>query len=167
MALAATVGTGLTLAWLANELYRDVAFAAFAALIYLTLADVFFYRGWLAYVDPLFAFFVFAVFPYYQKQYRGENFETTARDILRRASGQPFDANNVSASGLSVTAHLDVLRLPAPPLTFPPRQWESGFVMAYAPDPRLGQVAVEYRLGGNTLYLLCRGAACATVTRNQ
>lgn len=59
-----------------------------------------------------------------------------------------------------IAVKLDVLRLPAPPLTFPPRQWESGFVMAYAPDPRLGQVAVEYRLGGNTLYLLCRGAAC-------
>jgi 4-amino-4-deoxy-L-arabinose transferase-like glycosyltransferase len=372
--IAATVGTGLMLAWLANEIYRDAAFAAFAALVYLTLADVFFYRGWLAYVDPLFAFFVFAsiallwtacrrrstallalalaaagcafmskaftayvfygvaalvlmadrghrsfllapaswlvhalgaalpaawlyampantgqggrmfaeiltklapedlagyalklvtypldtavhlapalflagyygwrrragggtidsgsrialwillinylpywlapqsgirylmplyplaglviarvlwnhgaqavavtrrwligaivvklavvlaLFPYYQKQYRGANFETTARDILKRTAGQPLYAGNVSASGLSVTAHLDVLRLPAPPLTFPPGQWESGFVTAYEPDPRLGRVAAEYRLGGNTLYLLCRGAACA------
>ena len=57
--IAATVGTGLVLAWLARALYGDAAFAAFAALVYLTLADLFFYRGWLAYADPLFGFFVF------------------------------------------------------------------------------------------------------------
>src|SRR5689334_6913801 len=58
--IAATVGCGGVLAWLCRILYRDNTFAAFAALVYLTLADVFFYRGWLAYADPLFAFFVFA-----------------------------------------------------------------------------------------------------------
>jgi 4-amino-4-deoxy-L-arabinose transferase-like glycosyltransferase len=369
--IAATAGTGLVVAWLCNALYRDSAFAAFAAVVYLTLADVFFYRGWLAYADPLFAFFVVAAiaalwvaclrqsagwlvlavsaltcafmtkaltayafyagaalvllaegryrafllrpvswvvhatgaaaalawlyflpqntgqggrmfeeivtklapasfveyglklvaypldtllhvgplvlvaaylyrkkkgamedsphgrtalaialvnylpywlapqssmryllplyplaavalarflwmrggattarrwilgiiavkivavlvaFPYYQSRYRGENFEAAARDIMQRTAGQPLYANNVSASGMSVTAHLDILRLPAAPLTFAPPRWETGFVMAYTPDPELGRVAKEYRLGGNTLYLLCRGAACA------
>ena len=57
--IAATIGCGGVLAWLCRALYQDNAFAAFAGLIYLTLADVFFYRGWLAYADPLFAFFVF------------------------------------------------------------------------------------------------------------
>jgi len=62
---------------------------------------------------------------------------------------------------LSVAAHINVARLPQPPLTFPPAQWANGFVIAYEPDPKLGEVAAQYRLGGNTLYLLCRGAACA------
>ena len=375
IAIAATVGTGLVLAWLAHALYRDAALAAFCALTYLTLADVFFYRGWLAYVDPLFALFVFGsvaclwvacqrestpllaaavlaltcafmtkaltayvfygvaaavltvsegryrrylfspaswllhaaaaalplawlhlvpgnvgqggrmfaevlaklapesvaeyavklvvypletagrlapallvaawywwkgraqapapadpharialaialvnfapywlapqsgirylmplyplaglviapalwragpravhvaqrwlvvvlalklaavlvLFPWYQSHYRGENYAITARQIVERTAGYPLYANNVSASGLSVTAHIDVLRLPRPPLTFPPPTWDSGFVIDYSPDAKLGSVAEHYRLGGNDLYLLCRGAAC-------
>ncbi|MBI2508682.1 MAG: hypothetical protein HYV99_01380, partial [Betaproteobacteria bacterium] len=337
--IAATVGMGLVLAWLCTALYRDTVFAAFAALVYLTLADVFFYRGWLAYADPLFAFFLFAAmaclwvacarrsasllalavaaltcgfmtkaltayafyggaalpdntgqagrmfdeilaklapagladyalklvtyafytavrlspalllaayfswqgrgsgvkfvddccrtalwmalinylpywlapqsssrylmplyplaglviarllwsagaqaisvtqrwlvaavavklvivlaaFPYYQAHYRGANYATAAREILKRASGHPLYTTNDSASGLSVAAHIDVLRLPDPPLTFPPAQGESGFVITYAPDPKLGKIAADFRLGGNNLYLLCRGAAC-------
>jgi len=103
---------------------------------------------------------VLGAFPYYQHRYRGENFQAVAQDILRRTAGRSLYANNVSASGMSVIAHADVLRLPAAPITFPPEKWESGFVIAYAPDPDLGRVAGEYRLGGNKLYLLCRGAAC-------
>lgn len=378
--IAATVGTGLILAWLARALYGDDAFAAFAALVYLTLADLFFYRGWLAYADPLFAFFVFGamaslwlaclrrsnrllalavaaltcafmtkamtayafyggtvlallladrrhlafllappswlthlagaalfagwlalvpdnegqgsrmfaeilaklaptnwgdyalklvaypaetalslapalllagfyawrgararavlaedharvalgillvnylpywlapqsamryllplyplaglliarwlwlsgpraiavtqrwligaiavklvavliLFPYYQAHYRGANYAAAARSIVERAAGQPLYTINDTASGLSVTAEIDVLRLPAPPLTVPPERWESGFVVAYRPDPAAGRVAAEYRLGGNTLYLLCRGAACDKAAR--
>jgi 4-amino-4-deoxy-L-arabinose transferase-like glycosyltransferase len=48
------------LAWLTWRLFRDRRFAAFAALVHLTLADVLMYRGWLAYVDPLFGLFIFA-----------------------------------------------------------------------------------------------------------
>jgi 4-amino-4-deoxy-L-arabinose transferase-like glycosyltransferase len=375
IAIAATIGTGLVLAWLCQALYRDAAFAAFAALVYLTLADLFFYRGWLAYADPLFAFFVFgaiaclwvacerraaallvlavalltgafmtkaltayvfygaaalvlvtakrdyrafllapaswaahlagaalplawlyfvpdnagqgarmfteilvklaptswaayflklftypldtaarlapalfvagwyawrgaapagaardghrrvalgillvnylpywlapqssmryllplyplagfaiagwlwgagarairvtqrwligaivvklvavlALFPYYQAHYRGKNYATTARQIVERAAGRPLYTANDTASGLSVTAEIDVLRLPGPPLALPPARWDSGFVIAHRPEPALGRVAAEYRLGGSTLYLLCRGAAC-------
>ena len=372
--IGATAATGLALAWLVKALYRDTAFAAFAAVVYLTLADVFFYRGWLAYVDPLFGFFVAAAiaclwvaclrhslvllalavaaltcafmskaytayvfygvaavvlccdrqnrafllgpgawalhvlaaaapaawlglvpanvgqsermfveilaklapeslaeyaskvvaypletalklmpalaaaayyfwkqrgaargrlatpertaliialvnylpywlaphshtryltplypffalvvarviwlagahavrvtqhgivvvialklvvmliaFPYYQRHYRGENYAVAARDIQTRAAGQPLYTTNVSASGLSVVAHLDIVRLPQPPLTFPPARWDSGFVISYQPDPGVGPIAARYRLGGNDLYLLCRGAAC-------
>lgn len=101
-----------------------------------------------------------AAFPLYQQHYRGENYATAARQILERSAGHPLFTTNDSASGLSVAAEIDVLRLPAAPIRFPPARWESGFVIAYGPDPVLGQVAAEYRLGGNTLYLLCRGAAC-------
>lgn len=104
--------------------------------------------------------FVAALFPYYQKVYRGENYMLAARAILARTAGQPLYTTNVSASGLNVKVHIDLARLGQPPLAFPPAKWESGFVMAYTPDPKQGQVVEKYRLGGNVLYLLCRGHAC-------
>lgn len=99
-------------------------------------------------------------FPLYQQYYRGASYEKVARQILERTAGQPLYVTNDSASGLSVAAHLDVLRLPAAPLTRPPAQWDTGFVVAYAPDPALGETVQQYRLGGTAMYLLCRGAAC-------
>jgi hypothetical protein len=49
----------------------------------------------------------------------------------------------------------------AQPLGFPPAEWQDGFALAYEPDEKIGRIAAQYRLGGNELYLLCRGAACA------
>jgi 4-amino-4-deoxy-L-arabinose transferase-like glycosyltransferase len=56
--VGATLGTSLTLAWLAQQLWRDKAIAWMAALLYLVTADVLLYRGWLSYADPLFAMWV-------------------------------------------------------------------------------------------------------------
>lgn len=120
---------------------------------------------WLVAAIVLKLVFVLAVYPAYQHWYRGKNYETAARDIHALAAGHPIYATNVAASGLSVVAHLDVLRLPAPPVAWPPAEWESGFVIAYAPDPALGRVARTWRLGGNELYLLCRGSACDAAPR--
>lgn len=55
-----TAGTGLMLAWLTFRLSRDRLFAALAAASYLTFQDILLYHGWLAYVDPTFAFFIFS-----------------------------------------------------------------------------------------------------------
>lgn len=55
----ATALTGLVLAWLAAKLTSNRVLAALAALIYLS-GDALFYRGWLAYSDPLFSLFVFS-----------------------------------------------------------------------------------------------------------
>jgi len=33
-------------------------------------------------------------------------------------------------------------------------------VLSYTPNPELGEVRYHYQLGGDDLYLLCRGAAC-------
>ena len=104
--------------------------------------------------------FALAAFPWYQQAYRGANYAAAATDILARSAGQPLYANNVSASGLSVAGHVDLARLPQPPLTFPPGGWRDGFIITYGPDPALGQVVSLYRLGGATVALLCRGSAC-------
>ena len=109
---------------------------------------------------------VLVVFPYYQREFRGENYLLAAKDIISRTAGQALYVTDVSASGLSVAAYIDTLRHPLPPLQWPPAQyaqWDSGFVIAYAPDPALGQLSHKYQLGGNELYLLCRGSACTPV----
>jgi 4-amino-4-deoxy-L-arabinose transferase-like glycosyltransferase len=103
---------------------------------------------------------VLIAFPLYQQRYRGANYAEAARAIIARTAGQPLYTLNVSASGLSVAAYIDVARLPQKPLGFPPADWQDGFVLAYAPDASTGRIAEQYRLGGNTLYLLCRGSAC-------
>jgi 4-amino-4-deoxy-L-arabinose transferase-like glycosyltransferase len=101
-----------------------------------------------------------AIFPYYQKTYRGENYALAAQAILERTRAHALYTTDVSASGLSVAANLDILRLPVPPVAWPPPEWDTGFVMSYTPDPGLGRLVEKYRLGGDDLYLLCRGAAC-------
>jgi 4-amino-4-deoxy-L-arabinose transferase-like glycosyltransferase len=104
--------------------------------------------------------FALVLFPYYQKTYRGENYAEAARVILERTVGHALYHTNDSASGLSVAAYINVRRLPAPPLERPPLQWDDGYVISYSPDDKMGRVAATFPVGGNTLYLLCRGAAC-------
>lgn len=105
--------------------------------------------------------FVTIAFPQYQLRYRGANYADAAKDIIHRAAGHALYTTDVSASGLAVTAHVDVARLPLPALNFPPAQWQDGMVIAYSADVKLGAVVAQYHLGGDKLYLLCRGTACA------
>lgn len=60
LTIAATWASASILGWLCFRLFGERSFAAFAALLYLTFVDVMMYHGWLAYVDPLFALFIFA-----------------------------------------------------------------------------------------------------------
>jgi 4-amino-4-deoxy-L-arabinose transferase-like glycosyltransferase len=57
--VAATLGMAAWLYWLSRKLFHDNAFASFATLSCLSLADLLLYRGWLSYTDPLFGFFIF------------------------------------------------------------------------------------------------------------
>lgn len=54
---SATVATSFIVMWLANRVFKIPGFGLFVALVYLT-SDALFYHGWLAYSDPLFAFFI-------------------------------------------------------------------------------------------------------------
>ena len=117
-------------------------------------------RKWLIGLIVVKLLAVLIAFPLYQQHYRGANYQEAAQTIIKRTTGYSLYSMNVSASGLSVAAYIDTARLPEAPLVFPPAQWSDGFVIAYEPDPQLGDIAEKYRLGGNDLYLLCRGAAC-------
>ena len=100
------------------------------------------------------------LFPLYQHQVRGENYAIAARQVLQRTAGFPLYTQDVSAAGLAVTAYLNIQRLPQRVLTFAPAQWDNAYAISNLPDEKLGKVAAQYPLGGDTLYLLCRGAAC-------
>lgn len=105
---------------------------------------------------------VLILFPYYQSHYRGQNYDETAADILALVKGQSLYTANSSAAGLSVTAYINKRRLPAPVLQWPPADLPSGFIVGLTADEALGKVYKKYRLGGDDMYLLCRGAACDT-----
>ena len=117
-------------------------------------------RRWVQALIVVKLLLVLLVFPWYQQHYRGANYRDAAMDILQRTKGFPLHTLNVSASGLSVAAYLDVARLPGDPVRFPPQDWTDGFVMAYEDLPAHGRRVTTYRLGGNDLFLFCRGRAC-------
>lgn len=103
-------------------------------------------------------------YSFFEKQHRG-SYQAAAVDILNIAGEFPLYSNNVAATGLSVTAHLDILRLPAAPLKRPPdpNNWKDGFVLNYSqtlPNVNDTEIAKVYSFGGSKLYLLCRGEAC-------
>jgi len=100
------------------------------------------------------------LFPYYQSQYRGKNYDETAADILLLTNGQPLYTANATSAGLSVTAYLNERRVPAQALQSPPAEFASGFIVAPANDVNLGKEYKKYRLGGDDMFLLCRGEAC-------
>lgn len=117
-------------------------------------------RRWLTGIIVLKFIAVVALFPYYQSHYRGENYALAARDIIGYTAGHPLYTTNDTASGLSVAGYIDAWRYPVPPLQWTPPQWQSGFVIAEAPDAGVGEVSMRFKLGGDELFLLCRGAAC-------
>lgn len=101
-----------------------------------------------------------ALFPYYQSHFRGQNYDETAADIIALTRNAPLYSMDVSSAGLNVTAYLNQRRLPATALQWPPTEWSDGYVVTRSADDAVGQVYRKYQLGGDVLYLLCRGTAC-------
>ena len=106
-------------------------------------------------------------FPIYQQKFRGENYATAARDIARIADHHPLYTTDVASAGLSVTAYLNIRRLPRPALTFPPEPWGNGLLLSPVENATLGKTIATYPLAGDTLFLLCRGAACNARTNSK
>ena len=122
---------------------------------------------WFAGVIALKWLLVLVLFPYYQTHYRGENFKTTAHLVNERTRGFPLYILDARAVGLSVAAYIDLERFPQAALTKPPKSFDSGFVLWMQEDPALGKTAETYTLAADRLYLLCRGAACATTLEKK
>ncbi|HEU0282247.1 MAG TPA: glycosyltransferase family 39 protein [Gallionella sp.] len=117
-------------------------------------------RRWLAAAIALSFVLGLLAFPYYQQQFRGANYAQAAADIIARTQGQPLYVTDSTAAGLNVTAYINQLRYPQQALQFPPEKLDTGFIIARTPDSTPGEIVREYQLGGDRLYLLCRGTAC-------
>ncbi len=129
-------------------------------------------QRWLIGMIALQLLIVLFAFPYYQHHYRGENYRATAEDILRITNGQLLSTVDVAAPGMSVAAYIDALTFPRPAIKVSQANWNEGFVIALAlgngtgnmvafdTPPQADDVYKKYQLGGDTLYLLCRGDTC-------
>jgi hypothetical protein len=115
---------------------------------------------WFAGVIAFKFIFALVLFPYYQTHYRGENFEKTAQIVIERTRDFPLYILDTRSIGLSITAYIDLKRFPDAPVIYPPKTFDSGFVLSMEADPALGEVAEVYPLAADRIYLMCRGSAC-------
>jgi len=117
-------------------------------------------RRWLVATIALGFVLGLLVFPYYQQQFRGANYAQAAADIIARTQGQPLYVTDSTAAGLNVAAYINQQRYPQQALQYPPEKLATGFIIARTHGSTLEKIAKEYKLGGDQLYLLCRGTAC-------
>ena len=106
-----------------------------------------------------------AGYPLYERYFRGD-YAKAAQAVVARAADFPLYVTDNSAIGLSIAGEIDTQRLPRAPITYPPANFASGFVLSDRRDAAIGPVALTLKLGRDTTgtrtrYLLCRGAACA------
>jgi hypothetical protein len=120
---------------------------------------------WLGVVIAIKLVFVLVAFPYYQSTYRGANYLEAARDVHARAHEFPVYSDDWTSAGLSVVVQLDVMRLPKPPVQYPVDGWKDGFLLTELDAASKGTVVKSYQLGGNRLFLVCRGRACEAPAR--
>lgn len=116
---------------------------------------------WIIAVITLKFLFGLLGFPFFHQQSRA-SFEPVAKDILRIAGNHPLHVTHTFASGISVVAHIDRLIYPKAPLTWPPAQFNDGFLISYSPAQDTEVTVKKYSVGRDEIYLLCRGAACTT-----
>ncbi|MFZ4479060.1 MAG: ArnT family glycosyltransferase [Rhodoferax sp.] len=102
----------------------------------------------------------FFVYPYYQAKVRGENYRLMAAEIMDRYQQYPLYAINDSAVGLSVVANISSMNFHYPALVRPPADFDNGIVIAYARDEVPGTLLREIRVNNDSVFLICRGAAC-------
>lgn len=105
------------------------------------------------------------VFPYYQQHYRGANYASTAADIDQITQGNTVYTRNATANSMSVIAYLNQRRYPQKAIQWAPEEIRSGYIIAMTENEQLGKTVKEYLLGGDKLYLLCRGSACELPTK--
>lgn len=92
------------------------------------------------------------IYPYYQTHYRGD-YRAVAQDIVKRTDHAPLYTFDSSYVGLSVTARVDELRLPAPPLTSQPKT-ATYYAIDTTPAHPHAKIIATYMLGKKHFYLL-------------
>lgn len=82
LTILSTLVTALTLAWAAGRLFQDRTYGIFAALGYVTMIDVLLYHGWLGYVDPNYAMFLFGAIATLWVAVREQHFKMLVLSIV-------------------------------------------------------------------------------------
>lgn len=104
--------------------------------------------------------------PWYEGEARGGDYRGTAEAIIERAGPHPIYTVATRPAGLSVSANIDILRWPERPIGRPPRDgWEDGVLLADSRRVARGQEIARFEMPRGTVYLFCRGAACAAAGR--
>jgi 4-amino-4-deoxy-L-arabinose transferase-like glycosyltransferase len=132
-----------------------------AAYLVVRQADVFNVKRWMLGMLVIGTAMNFIAYPYYQKVVRGENYVRMAEEITDKYGQYPLYTTNVSSIGLSVVANMDSMHFGQPGLTLPPADFRDGIVIAYTPNDVPGDLLRTLRVDNDTVYLICRGAACA------
>jgi hypothetical protein len=99
---------------------------------------------------------------YYQHNFRGD-YKQVAQQILLKSHPFPLYSNDIVATGLSVTAHIDNLRYSHPPLQHTDfAQEKAYFLISDKLNAKLGKYYATFFIGkqGTPIYLLCQGIAC-------
>ncbi|MDA8415996.1 MAG: hypothetical protein M0Z78_02815 [Betaproteobacteria bacterium] len=100
-------------------------------------------------------------FPYYQHHVRGDNYARMADRVESAAGAFPLYNDNFTSVGLSVVALIDARHMARPALVVPPRDFADGVVMAAGPQDIQGEHWARIEEESESLYVICRGAACA------
>ena len=99
-------------------------------------------------------------FPYYQKNYRGENFKQIAHVIVEKYGQYPIYIETTDYIGLSVAAYIDTLRKNNPAITFPPKDFKDGIVITNKSQSTQGQLLKKIIINNYSVYVICRGLSC-------
>lgn len=111
--------------------------------------------------------FVFALvlFPYYQSNYRGENYVTTAHIIAKQTTGYPLYGKDLRSIGENIIGQIDIDRLPLQPVQQPPENWINGFWVGHEVEAPAGEIVARFTVAKDEILLLCRGTACSTTAK--
>ena len=108
----------------------------------------------------LIALFILLKIPYsvvalpYIKDWRPErDVKVVAEEVMKLTENAPLRTQNDVASGLAVTAYIDVWRQDRPPVTWYHGKERGVYILAEVETPSLGQLVKTWRLRGDHVYL--------------
>lgn len=106
------------------------------------------------------------LFSWFEVNYRTGDFNEAARTVLTETEGYPLYVVDLSHLGLTLAAHINILRWPEGPLLGrPDHGWKNGFVLAREYHFPKDRTLHTFKFARGTLYLRCRGAACSRQDR--
>ncbi|ATX82057.1 Dolichyl-phosphate-mannose-protein mannosyltransferase [Mariprofundus ferrinatatus] len=99
----------------------------------------------------------FVVLPYIKDWRPERNVKLVAEEVIKLTENAPLLSQNDVASGLAVTAYIDVWRQDRQPVTWYRGKVQNVYILAEVESPHLGKLIKSWRLRGDNLYLYWKG----------